>query len=1118
MQLKQLDIRAWLCCFSTICWLLSGLFCPFSIQAQQPLNARERASFWVTKGQNLMRASQYAEAYTAFQLARSLGAPNMAAQMELAKKRNINSIQFRALTGEARARATTDPTQSLRLLEYAHQKFPDSLSVLKLIGEVANMPDNWYYSLRARYIQVSPKFTYVLAETDKNRLYRRQGDSLRLVHTFNEQFIFSTLSPDDRFLLVASLSQARVYALQNGQIRLVRTINEPLITARFSPSSNPAYGFWVMTLTTDRITTLYSLQSSASYQLTDADTVQTERCSFSPGGRYLLTPAGVWQLMPNKIRAVPLTGDDGWGEIATHYSRFSGDNQRLLITKNEDLSKTSASRQLAQYRFSEQGDSLHYVSNFQARMDLPRKLWRPFSSNSRYLTYTDSLFYINGTQKELVRSVTKPGQSQPLESNLNEGHEFGADFRFSPTNTHVLREVRDANLNPVFQLWRLEGAQRFFVHTFTDKVSVAEDVFSPDGKYLLSRHTTSDLLYRLEADTMVLVHRFSKPLRKPAQGIFDDDGYPMASLYFSPNSRYLLSYGASLKTADSLWQLPDNVAGVLLPVYGFRNRLQEAFTVFSPDEHFLLTVERGSQLATVWSLSEQVALQSNRMMPPAQALFSSKGNYLLTNAPGVDSLGVDAFAVGSPSQLWRVSDRQLQPLDQLPPAGSLANYQFSTDEQFLSQSGQGNVGDSVINQTTLYSLRANRTIPIKRYWTAPFQYGLDGDYLAYIHTYQSGVFSTDGRHWLQSQVVSSPDYAKASLPPDTLWSLHQAQLSIALQPANRIDRYTIKNAYAFNRKDFPSSTSFQNWYSVPSALFSRNGQFMLTNERDSLRFYQLKPTPVAIGSLAGQRGFPMDVSASGEYWLTGVPAAYAWPTGPQQQRYLTVGDIAQRDTPDTVRLWRQTGPDYKPNWKSIAIIGGLYPGLNLTWQGNQRQSLFSKTGNYLLLPTTEPIMTTLFNIVGDNLLPVLKLNTILSTAAYLPPSPQKGWDVGLLYTDFDQQTYLFRYGTAGSRITSLGNGKLEYPPRFWGQQAYWVRKIDDSQQQVELLDMPSGQTLVQVPFGSVLDFTVRPNGDTWVVSIEGARLIRSPLSTLRWLKQSSIAPLQPSLRQLYTFL
>ena len=103
-------------------------------------------------------------------------------------------------------------------------------------------------------------------------------------------------------------------------------------------------------------------------------------------------------------------------------------------------------------------------------------------------------------------------------------------------------------------------------------------------------------------------------------------------------------------------------------------------------------------------------------------------------------------------------------------------------------------------------------------------------------------------------------------------------------------------------------------------------------------------------------------------------------------------------------------------------------------------------------------------------------------------------------------------------MVSLGFGKLEHPPLFWGQQAWWVRKIDDSQQQVELLDLPSGQTLVQVPFGSVLDMAVRPNGTVWVVSTAGARLVRSPNEVLRWLKQAPIAPLAAGLRQVFGFL
>ena len=1076
--------------------------------AQKKLPERERAGYWVAKGQNLMRGSQYAEAYSAFQLARSLGAPDMAAQMELAKKRNLNSIQFRSLLAEARARAATDPTQSLRLLEYARSVFPDSISVLKAIGEIANQPGNWYYTLEAGVIEVSPKFTYLFAQAEKDQLYIRMGGALRLVHTFAEQFTAVAFSPDERYLFVGSARQSnrkgQVYRLDGSRLTLVRTIHEAVQDVLFSPNVNPAYGAWLLAETRTGRTKLYDLLSATRLPVTfdpldgqflDAQ-LDRHPCAFSPGGRYLRTTAGLWQLTPGQRQPVPLIGGEGWGEIADSYSRFSPNDRDLLITHYQDISpgQASGSVTLSHYAFSERGDTLQYVGEITARCDQPRMLWRPFSADSRYLTFNDSLFYRDKTGPTLVQPTAQPGQTQLAAAPLTEGREFGSDFQFAPGNRHVLREVRDSSLNAVYQVWRLDGAQRSLIHTFTDKDGVEDDVFSPDGRYLLARHRNTDRLWRIGPDTAVLVHTFQKSLRAPTT--FDEDGFPKPSVYFSPDSRYLITYAATPATADSLWQLPGDTSGRVVPLYGFPNRLNESGTSFSPDSRLLLTVSPGYR-ARIWNLTEQVTLPPALPIPPTQALFSPKGNYLITDQPG---------------NLWRVTDRQVQPFQQLNLTEPLMNYQFSVNEQYLTKSRSNDFADEKLpderlpDETRLYRLLPDRLLPMRAYKTESFGISNDGGNLPYMRTYQGSLFSPDGTYWLKSQAVSKSDSQRANPQSDTTLKLMGNGVAFAFQTASRIDRYTIEDPEPFTLKSFPRTTFFVNWDSRPAALFSRDSRFLMTQERDSLRFYSLHTNPVVGRSLLGQHGFPMDVSEDGTYWLTGVATGI--------DHWI---DQGLPDMPDTVRLWRRTGPEQQPVWKQIAQINGLYTGLNAHWPVNLRQPLFSTSGNYLLLPTTDSGLTTLYRITGGTLRPILYPDGQLLAAAHLPPDPKNGWDGGVLCTDTDQQTYLFRYGPAGTRTTELGYGLVQLPPRFRGNIAYWVRKLDDSQQQVELLDMVSGQTLVKVRVGAVLDLSVRPNGDAWVVSPEGIRLIRAPEHMLQWLKKAPVAPLNSMLRQTYVF-
>ena len=295
----------------------------------------------------------------------------------------------------------------------------------------------------------------------------------------------------------------------------------------------------------------------------------------------------------------------------------------------------------------------------------------------------------------------------------------------------------------------------------------------------------------------------------------------------------------------------------------------------------------------------------------------------------------------------------------------------------------------------------------------------------------------------------------------------------------------------------------------------------MTRERDDLLVYQVNPMARLNTLKMRQSGWPLDVSATGSYWLTrSQERYYTPPQTPAATADTNVIEVDHRvDSPvglDTVRLWRLTktrpGP---PGWKSLGTFMGLYEGLNNDWQGSRRQSLFSPTGSYLLLPTTQPALTTLYAMGGDTPRPVLSLKAQLLTAAHLNASSQNGWDAGLLYTTTAGQTYLLRHGSAGSRTTSLGFGTLALPPRFTGKMAWWVRRKDEGQRTVELLDLVSARTLVQVPFGSVLDMAVRPNGNVWVVSTMGTRLVRSPGEVLDWLKQAPIGPLQAGWRQVF---
>ncbi|WP_375445258.1 hypothetical protein [uncultured Fibrella sp.] len=1049
--------------------------------AQPRPNERESATFWYAKGQSLMQAGQYAQAYTAFQLARSLGAANMAAQMELAKKRNLNSIQLRALLNEARLLAATDPTQSLRLLEYARSVFPDSTSLLKAIGEVANQTTNWYYTLRCDSIRASPGFTYLLADTDKCRLYRRQGDALTLLHTFAERPTLRRFSPDDTYLFVATGKQQSgfLYALTSGPPKLIRTYGDTVTNMQFPAGYGPAHDYLLVEYNRSRVSLTYR-----STPLLNSPFMFRSTCAFSPTGRYVTTSKGLYELTGTGIRWVPLqvTVGDWIDRFSPVW--FSNNDRNLLTTQYiiriGSQESGQMSLQTALYRLPERPvnqpiDSVRISRFLDSYMNIPRRLWAPFSADGHYYCVfgkpDSSLFFQDQGQWKPI-PLTRPGQDSTYVNNF-------VTIRFAPSGQYALVSLTNKQ---VTQLWKLAGRQTYLVHEFEQKVNSYDDVFSPDGHYLLTRHSEPqpDRLWHL-SDSLQLIHTFSRRLQAPT--VFDVDGYPPGTAYFSADSRYLLTYAATALTADSLWQLDQQR---IRPLHGFTNRLRASSTVFSPDSRFLLTSGNGVQPAVLWNLSMQVAMTVPNLLAVNEGLFSRRGNYLLTD-----------------SAAWQVTDRELRRLRRPTGFTTLINCQFSPDDRYVVNTRTTGPADSP--GTSLYELGTDSLDLLGENENDILRYSLSEGTVT-LRSYQGGMFTPDGNGWLTAllPVVDSVRHVQYN----GLVKLPDPRMPGMLLPLGRtvhlVDKQIVNTAI---------QSVYQQWHVSPAALFARDGRFLLTKEQDSLRLYAMKPTMSAGTFLTETTGWPMDVSDKADFWLTRTDFANEYVDQlAVRQRYKV--DYTIPDTPDTLHLWRRVGTDLKP----IATISKLYRGMNLNWQGPRRQSWFSPMGSYLLAPTDEPVPTTLFALAGATLKPVVRLNSKLLAAALISPSPADERDVGLLYTTTARQTYLLRYGLGGTRTLALGYGSLEHPPLTREKLAWWVRKLDESQQTVELLDLTTAQTLVRIPFGSVLDYTLRPNGNVWVVSTAGVRLIRSPFDVINWLKRAPVAPLTPSLRQVYTFL
>jgi WD40 repeat protein len=141
---------------------------------QQRLSGVEKQAFWVKKGDALMGKEQnYTAAYSAYLLAKSLGAPGMSDKMQLAQQKNIEKLRansarltFQAGLQQAKNLAETDLTQSLRLLEFLQHTYAGERStqnetaVLRAISEVtANTGQAIYKAKRTRLVEPTDYIT-----------------------------------------------------------------------------------------------------------------------------------------------------------------------------------------------------------------------------------------------------------------------------------------------------------------------------------------------------------------------------------------------------------------------------------------------------------------------------------------------------------------------------------------------------------------------------------------------------------------------------------------------------------------------------------------------------------------------------------------------------------------------------------------------------------------------------------------------------------------------------------------------------------------------------------------------------------------------------------------------
>ncbi|TAE34423.1 MAG: DUF2236 domain-containing protein [Cytophagales bacterium] len=263
-------------------YLLSLLLLTVQNLAQaQTVPKPESARYWAEKGGKLMASGWFSSAYSAFQLARSLGAPGMVPRMEEARRRNLNHILLQSLLAEARALTDADPAQAMRLLEHARRHFPDSSRILQEIGTLTNRPNFWPFNLKATQLWPSPTLHYVVASGNPARLYTCRGDSLTLLYSFaapGEQVFFA---PGDRLAWVATTSGTLLLDCQPTAVRVVSQLPDVMQGAVCSPDGR----YMLASFANDGVNRLYRIRKG---RLEKTDVVANPKQSiFPPDGRFL---------------------------------------------------------------------------------------------------------------------------------------------------------------------------------------------------------------------------------------------------------------------------------------------------------------------------------------------------------------------------------------------------------------------------------------------------------------------------------------------------------------------------------------------------------------------------------------------------------------------------------------------------------------------------------------------------------------------------------------------------------------------------------------------------------------------------------------------------------------
>ena len=656
------------------------------------VSTAEKKGFWVKKGDALMRQQQFTAAYSAYLLAKSLGASGMSDKMQNAQQQNIRQLQandeqlranatrllFQAGLQQAENMADTNLTQSLRLLELLRNTYHDSTgqneaAVLRAVSNVVTNSEQGLYKTN----QPQPDVNYDSVENARLQAAKITvaTDSLPTALRQQVDSVFRRITVPNTNTIVLTKEgvmdgtiQVPVYQRGEYQFMATQQILFTFVT-HFSayyglPAERDSLNSVILWRTDgNRLTRLHTFRTSFA---------NTPYCSSD--GRLLAAKLNVNLNQPDSLWRVANTRLIGLDEFAGERSTkaaiwFSPDSRYVIANRGgadgQGLIWRIVNTEM-HYMLSIDGDVVS--ARFEGEtvtMEVRHEQERPrrYAITSltidlkthqailplacRYPTKATDVYFAGDNNLMVQYLAKKPRivlysiQDWLLTWN---GVAFDGDFTGgSMTQNGRYVVLRPRSITLPAELWMADSTGRFRrVPGAALPASFENAIFSPNSRFaLISNGKSPGQLRLLDGAGLRVVHTFIQP-------------FSATDCQFSPDGRWLFVDFAD-NDRDSLWQV---TADGLRAATFLSSMSKETIARFLPDSKQMVSTFLGNRAMFYYEL-EADGVRINEKYQ--------------TNLPGVNALYVSGDQVVYSTANTYLADHRQKDKSGTMPADKLSN-------------------------------------------------------------------------------------------------------------------------------------------------------------------------------------------------------------------------------------------------------------------------------------------------------------------------------------------------------------------------------------------------------------------------------------------------------------